>query len=136
MIDAEMRAYTQNNEGCSLKVYLDTRGAPTVGYGHKCTRGTTIPQAAADIIFQADYDLAVSGYRTLRLDLDDVRRSVIIDMIFQMGIVGVSKFDDMLTALRNKDFPRAANELMESDYARVTPKRAECNAERIKTGRM
>jgi GH24 family phage-related lysozyme (muramidase) len=134
MTDEEMRSYTKGNEGCRLSVYLDTEGYPTFGYGHKCTKGTTIPQAAVEIIFSADYDNAIKGYQMLNLQLDDVRRMALIDMVFQMGVAGVSKFERMLQSLREQDYSRAAEALLDSLYARQTPARANRNAELIKYG--
>ena len=45
-------------------------------------------------------------------------------MIFQMGANGVSKFKNMLLALRNKSYTVAAKEMLDSRWAKQTPNRA------------
>lgn len=128
------KALIKENEGFSKTVYIDSRGYPTIGYGHLLREGTAIPSDALEIIFEADYANAVDGYVSLGLDLDPVRRSVIVDMIFNLGVAGVKKFKLMLHYLRDKNWIRAAYELMDSEYAKQVPERAKRNRDRLLRG--
>ena len=69
--------------------------------------------------------------------LDENRRVVLIDMAFQMGTSGMLGFTDMINALRAERWYEAANECLDSKYAREdTPNRANRNAEILRTGEL
>ncbi len=131
MTDNEIKESIKKEEGFQLAVYEDSRGIRTVGYGHALHVGSTIPAQAAELIFESDYQHAVFCFEKLNLDLDSVRRSAVIDMIFNMGLAGVVKFEHFIFALRHGDYIRAANELMDSKYARQLPARAKRNRDKI-----
>lgn len=134
-MDDEIKSNIKKEEGLRLEVYLDSLGNPTVGYGHLLRVGSTIPEDVADALFEHDFNRATKDYESLQLDLDQVRRSVVIDMLFQMGIGGVYKFKKMLQHLRNKNWIQAAYELMDSEYAKQTPERAKRNRDKILRGK-
>ena len=46
-------------------------------------------------------------------------------MVFQLGIGGVSKFKKMWEALSKGDYGEASFQMMDSRWAKQTPKRAE-----------
>ena len=46
-------------------------------------------------------------------------------MVFQLGIGGVSKFKKMWEALSKGDYGEASVQMMDSRWAKQTPKRAE-----------
>lgn len=131
MTENKIKEAIKTEEGLRSAVYKDTTGVLTVGYGHALHLGSTIPREAAEIIFDADYEIAVEGYNRLDLQLDSVRRSAVVDMVFNMGVSGVRSFEHMLFALRHGDWIRAANELMDSEYARQVPARARRNRDKI-----
>ena len=134
MNEAELKKMIKANEGCRLSAYADTRGNLTIGYGHLLKFGSTIPQAAADAIFDADFDRACSDYDSLKIELAPGRRAVIVDMIFNMGIANVRKFNMMIKHLHDENWIRAAYELMDSEYARQVPERAKRNRDRLLRG--
>lgn len=136
MTDDEIKESIKKEEGLRLQVYRDSLGNLTVGYGHLIRSGAPITKDMADSLFEIDYIKAVSGYNSMGLDLDPVRRAAIIDMIFNLGIGGVKKFEHFLFALKYQDWVRAANELMDSEYARQVPNRAKRNHRRILTGKL
>lgn len=116
MNDSEIQKMIERHEGRREKVYKDTVGVLTVGIGHALHEGSEVPREVVDILFEIDYNEAVEGYDFFVLDLDPVRRAVVIDMIFNMGAGGVSKFKKMLYALRHKDYDKAAAEMMNSKW--------------------
>lgn len=135
MTDGELKEAIKKEEGLRLEIYRDSLGNPTVGYGHLLRIGSIIPESVADALFEFDFNRAVNDYGSLKLDLDPVRRGVIIDMIFQMGIGGVYRFKKMLQHLRNRNWIQAAYELMDSEYARQTPARAQRNRDKLLRGK-
>ncbi len=56
--------------------------------------------------------------------LNPVRRGVLIEMCFQMGLRGVSRFKRFLAAAQRKEWETAYNEMLDSKWARQTPERA------------
>ena len=46
-------------------------------------------------------------------------------MVFQLGVGGVSKFKKMWKALKQNDYQTASEEMLDSRWAKQTPKRAE-----------
>jgi lysozyme len=134
MTDDDLKSSIKAEEGLKLDVYRDSLGNLTVGYGHLVRCGSKITQAAADSLFEADFKKAVTGYGTLGLKLDPVRRAAIIDMIFNMGIGNVQQFKRMITHLKDRSWVQAAYELMESEYAKQVPARAKRNRDRILRG--
>ncbi len=135
MTDDEIKESIKKEEGLRLNIYCDSLGNLTVGYGHLLRVGSIIPQFVADALFEFDYDRACKDYETLKLELDSVRRGVIIDMIFNLGIGGVKRFTKMLAHLKNKNWIQAAYELMESQYAKQVPERAKRNRDKILRGK-
>ena len=67
--------------------------------------------------------------------LDENRRVVLVDMAFQMGTTGMLLFTDMINELRAGRWYAAAEECLDSKYAREdTPNRASRNAEILRSG--
>lgn len=49
---------------------------------------------------------------------------VVVEMSFQMGVVGVNKFRKMWGAIQRKDYQTASAEMLNSRWANQTPSRA------------
>jgi lysozyme len=58
---------------------------------------------------------------------------VVIEMVFQLGIGGVSKFKNMLEALKESDYAHAAVHMLASNWHKQTPTRCEELAEILRT---
>jgi len=120
-----------------LHVYKCPNGFLTCGWGHKVCTGDKITQEEADRLWELDFQEAVEGYRKLGLELDPVRRAVIIDMIFNLGLAGVRGFKKMLAAVRAGDFDRASQEILDSKYSKVDHEKSirdDVNANMMRTG--
>ena len=69
--------------------------------------------------------------------LDENRRVVLVDMAFQMGTTGMLLFAGMINELRAGRWYAAAEECLDSKYAREdTPNRANRNAEILRSGEL
>tara|TARA_R110002020_G_scaffold221527_2_gene429625 strand:+ start:19894 stop:20343 length:450 start_codon:yes stop_codon:yes gene_type:complete len=138
----ELRARVQDHEGLRTSVYLDSLGKKTVGIGHlvlphemeRFAEGVEIPLEDIMEIFEMDLNRAAAGADMLIEDKigHDVPQhvgEVILEMVFQLGTTGVSKFLKFFKALRVKDYKTAASEMQDSRWHSQTPKRCEHLAE-------
>jgi len=118
----------KRHEGFKNKIYKDTEGVLTVGWGHALQAGTEIPGPALELIFNADMDRVQMQYADLAeeygLHLDPVRCAVLQDMLFNLGPSGVRKFKEMLKYLKADMFHPAADEMLKSAWAQQVGKRS------------
>ena len=139
MTHDEICSMIKRHEGCSARVYLDTVGIPTGGYGHAFLPGSPVSLSASEAFFRDDMQSAIVDYERLlvRADiphLDPVRRAVLIDMLFNLGLPRLLTFKRMLTALSESNFKRAAAEMLDSKWADQVAGRATELAEMMRTG--
>ena len=133
----QTKAEIKKEEGFRMEVYKDTLGFSTGGYGHKMLDGETPPtdMAGWTKLFERDFARAVSGAEELLMicpNVDDTARHIVVEMCYQMGGYGVSKFHGMLSALQESDYVTASKEMLDSRWAKQTPKRAMRMAERMR----
>ena len=137
-----LKARVQDHEGLRTSVYLDTLGKKTVGIGHlvqdheleRFAEGVEIPMEEIMEIFEMDLNRAAAGADMLiednvGHDLPQHVGEVILEMVFQLGTTGVSKYKKFWKALRVKDWKKAAAEMKDSRWHSQTPRRCESLAE-------
>ena len=127
----------KRHEGYSAFPNQDTTHHTTIGWGRNLDeRG--ISKDEAEIMLQNDIDVAAKRFGDLPDEVqgncNDVRRDVLIEMIFQMGYMGVLKFKRMLGAISAGDFERASKEMFMSKWASQTPSRCAEMSEAMKNG--
>ena len=123
----------KKHEGFVPKIYKDSLGFATIGYGHlvlpeeQWEEGKEYSKEQLEHVFKTDFNNAVGQATGLMdgMNLDDKAREVIIEMVFHLGVGGVCKFKKMWEALRNKDYGEASFQMMDSRWAKQTPNRAE-----------
>ena len=143
-ITDELKAQVQDHEGLRTSMYLDSLGKATVGIGHlvqphereRFAEGVEIPMEEIMEIFDMDLNRAAAGADMLiednvGHDLPQHVGEVILEMVFQLGTTGVSKFKKFWKALRVKDWKKAAAEMKDSRWHSQTPRRCESLAEII-----
>ena len=124
----------KQHEGYRNKVYLDSLDKRTVGVGHLCVEdhwedNREYSEEMLMKVLKDDLKNAIEGAERLCSKcpaLDDLAKETIIEMIFQLGETGVSKFRNMWKALKQTP-PRydvAATEMLDSRWAKQTPGRA------------
>ena len=128
-------ASVKKHEGYRNKVYLDTLGKRTVGVGHLCVEefwedDKEYEEKFLMDILEADLQNAIKGAKDLMsehgcMDVDEIAEEIIIEMIFQLGKTGVSKFKNMWKALSALEYSTAASEMLDSRWAKQTPNRAQ-----------
>ena len=122
------------HEGYRNKVYLDSLGKRTVGVGHLCVEdhwedNKEYSEKYLMKVLKDDLKNAIQGAERLCSkcpDLDDLAKETIIEMVFQLGETGVSKFKNMWKALQQNppSYSVAATEMLDSRWAKQTPNRA------------
>ena len=132
----------KKHEGYRNKVYLDTLGKRTVGGGHLCVEDfweddKEYEESFLMEILQKDLQEAIRGAKELMeehgcADIDEIAQEIIIEMVFQLGKNGVSKFRNMWKALSEKNYIGASYEMLDSKWAKQTPNRARAMAEQMK----
>ena len=129
----DLKARIKEHEGFRDQVYKDSLGFATIGYGHLVLpndpyeEGVTYSKEDLEKVFDGDFDTACSNANQLIKDLPlhHQAKCVLIEMVFQLGIGGVSKFKNMWKALGEGDYQTASEEMLDSRWAKQTPKRAE-----------
>ena len=116
----------KKHEGFVEHVYDDSLGIPTIGYGFAIKDLILDEDIAEDILIRKLERLqrnANSRFKWLE-DMPVVIQGVILNMCYQLGVTGVSKFRRAISALQEGDWDEAANEMLDSLWARQTPNRA------------
>tara|TARA_Y100000361_G_C10917762_1_gene217273 strand:+ start:53 stop:496 length:444 start_codon:yes stop_codon:yes gene_type:complete len=124
----------KEHEGFRSKVYLDTLGKRTVGYGHLCVEDhweddKEYEWGYLEEILIKDLREAIAGADELIeqhncKDLEGAAKEVVVEMVFQLGKTGVSKFKKMWEALSEYNYIGASFEMLDSKWANQTPNRA------------
>lgn len=131
MNNSELQKLTDDlkrHEGYRDRVYLDTMGNPTFGYGHHLWVGSRINDIIAEEFLKMDIADTVNDFwkiaKKYRDKLNPARRRVIMNMLFNMGLPKVLGFRLMWAAIEKKDWPGAKREIINSKYAIQVGQRA------------
>jgi lysozyme len=114
------------HEGLRLKVYKDTVGKETIGVGRNLVdRGITKDEA----MYLLDNDIKdFSQQLSEKLDWFTFKpepvRNVLIDMAFNMGIVGLFTFTTTLAYIKAGDYLKASESMLQSKWAKQVGIRA------------
>ena len=114
------------HEGYEPMVYQCTEGHDTIGVGFKVD-DLFLSEKVCDLILEEKLnDLIPRIERKLswfRYAQDEVKL-VIVNMSYQMGLNGVLQFKRALAAMEIKNWEMAADEMLDSLWARQTSRRA------------
>lgn len=130
----------KRHEGLRLRVYRDTVGINTIGYGHNLNvqvpaniyakyngNLSVITQIDADEIFQVDLLNAIKTARETFSNFDSLpgpKKEALIDMAFNIGNK-IKHFKRLIAAIKRYDYYVAAAEMLDSTWANQVGKRAE-----------
>ena len=124
------------HEGVRDKVYLDTEGIETIGVGRNL-KDKGLSEDEIDYLLQNDISEFKSGVQDTWSwwdNLDDVRQRVVVDMAFNMGLGGLSKFKKTLGHIESGEYEEAASEMLNSRWAEQVGRRANALSEMMRTG--
>ena len=116
----------KKHEGFVEHVYQDSLGIDTIGYGFAIKDLILDEDIAEDILMRKLEKLkrnANSRFQWLE-DMPQEVQAVVLNMCYQLGVTGVSKFRKAISALQEGDWREAADEMLDSLWARQTPNRA------------
>lgn len=144
------QALLRFHEGERLTAYQDSLGFWTIGVGHLLPRprnpewrGHTITKAQSDRLFADDWNEHVrllEKFAPWALTFDEVRKYVMIDMTFNLGIEpfdndGFKDWPMFVRQLKAHDWAAAASNMRSTLWARQVKGRAERLARMIETGK-
>lgn len=125
-----------DHEGLELSLYKCTGDKWTIGVGRNLDdRGITEDEAR----YLLKNDIAIVEEELLRVkpsvaDLDGVRQRILVDMGFNLGIPTLMKFQNMWTAIEDEDWIEAAEQMLDSRWAKQVGRRAIRLADAMRTG--
>jgi lysozyme len=115
------------HEGLKLKPYRCPAGKLTIGVGRNL-EANGISQKEAFILLENDIlrceSELLSEIPDIYSGLNETRKSVLLNMCFNLGISGLLEFKNTLTFIGVGDFERAANGMLASKWAKQVGRRA------------
>ena len=127
------------HEGSKSHAYKCTAGKITVGVGRNIDPEGGLGLSQEEITYLLSNDIErveeeLSKSLPWLLELDCVRIDALVDMCFNLGLPRFLKFVKALDALEAGDYDRAADEFMDSRWAKQVGYRAYEVTEMIRTG--
>jgi len=111
--------WLEQDEGIRLKPYYCTAGKLTIGVGRNL-QDNGIGKAEAQFMLENDIvriikelDLMLPFWR----DLSPNRQAAVVNMAFNLGTFGLSKFTKTIELLRSEKFDEAGDEMLRSRWA-------------------
>ena len=131
-------------EGYVNKIYKCSEGFDTIFYGHKVTpedtyeHGVEYPKEMGEEVFDKDFQRTVEAAERLidNRPINYAAKEVIINMVYQIGEGGVSKFKNMWKALDSEDYGEASFQMLDSLWAKQTPARANKLAGKMRSAKL
>lgn len=140
----KLRKQLEVDEGVIYKIYLDHLGYSTFGIGHLILKsdpeygqpvGTPISEERVIDVFNYDIQKVLIDCEKLYCDFDDLPeevKQIIANMMFNLGYTRLSKFKGMKSAVDARDWNRAADEMVDSQWYRQVTNRAKRLVERMR----
>ena len=124
----------KEHEGYVPTVYKDSLGIDTIGYGF-AIKDLFLNQDICDTILERKLkdlkdkiDSKFDWYKYMPPEIQDI----VVEMCYQMGVYGFSRFKKAIAYLQDKKFKEASVEMLDSRWAEQTPNRAKELSERVK----
>tara|TARA_R100000278_G_C5473060_1_gene165200 strand:- start:1891 stop:2295 length:405 start_codon:yes stop_codon:yes gene_type:complete len=116
----------KKHEGYRATVYKCTQDYDTIGYGF-AIKDLKLSKKVCDLILQENLDILIPRIKDKIAWYDNAPEDlqmVLVNMVYQIGLSGVLKFRKTLAAMQVQDWDKAADEMLDSLWARQTSTRA------------
>lgn len=127
----------KRHEGYRGAPYRCSNGYLTIGYGRNL-EANPLSKKEAEYLMINDLrrgEMALTGINHVFPKLEHgPRRDALLNMAFNMGVKGLNGFRKMWTAIGHRDWDLAADEALDSKWARQVGGRAIEIAEQLRTG--
>ena len=139
-----LREQLEIDERVKYEIYLDHLGYATFGIGHLVLEtdsehgqnvGTTISKERVAECFEQDVLSVIKDCKRLYHDFDNLpeeAQQIIANMMFNLGRTRLSKFRGMKRGVDDRDWNRAADEMVDSRWYRQVTTRAQRLVERMR----
>lgn len=133
-VSDELLESIKKNEGFRSRVYKDSLGFDTIGYGFAIKDLDLDENISEQVLIQKLVKLLKSCHKKFPWldEQPEEVKDVIYEMCYQLGVTGVSKFKKTLTYIKEKDYNTASVEMLDSVWALQTPARAKYLSNKIK----
>jgi lysozyme len=143
---AFLRRLLVKHKGFRLHVYDDAtgepikkgytlKGHPTIGVGRNlATTGITEMEAHSMLAGDVENVIRECARFPWFANIGMARQDVVASMIFQLGPTGFRAFRKLIEALECKDYVSAAEEMMDSLWAKQVPERSAELSQMMRTG--
>ena len=123
----------KKHEGFRSTVYQCTEGYDTIGYGF-AIKDLTLDKDIADLILERklkDLEKKIASRFGWFYNSPKVIKDAVVNMCYQIGISGFSKFKKTIYYLETEQYEEASTECLDSLWAKQTPHRAKEVSEAI-----
>ena len=124
----------KKHEGYVGIVYKDSLGIDTIGYGF-AIKDLELDEDVCEIILErklkdlrSRIDIKFDWFKYMPQEIKDI----VMEMCYQLGVGGFSKFKKTIAYLQNKQWEEASVEMLDSLWAKQTPNRAKEMSNRVK----
>ena len=124
----------KKHEGFRSTVYQCTEGYDTIGYGF-AIKDLKLDEDIAELILVrklADLVARIKEIFPWTKDAPEEIQDVVVDMCYQLGINGFSKFKKTIYLLETEQYEEASVEMLDSLWAKQTPNRAKELSEEVR----
>ena len=107
-------------------MYKCTEGYDTIGYGF-AIKDLELDEDISEMILMRKLDNLMTRIgKTFAWwrSADSTVKDVVVEMCYQLGVSGFSKFKKTIGHLENKRYSKASAEMLDSRWAKQTPNRA------------
>ena len=125
----------KKHEGFRSTVYKCTEGYDTIGYGF-AIKDLFLDEDIAELILVRNLALLVERIKKTFPWVKDAPteiQDVVVDMCYQLGVNGFSKFKKTIYYFETEQYEEASAEMLDSLWAKQTPARAKELIEIIKS---
>lgn len=136
-VEEQIKEDLIRHEGYVREIYLCSEGYPTFGVGHLVTEedpeytwpiGTPVEDERILSAFHDDYQDAYTDACAVFLNLDSKPNDVIrvcVNMAFNLGRTRLSQFKNMIKAVNEGNYNKAADEMIDSRWYNQVGRRSQ-----------